>query len=161
MQDQFEKIQSVILQAYKSLSSPNFSFVMESIQRDPYADIVKQLRQIFRVVEETEPNYDVSFVYEVKKSNQYWLVKISMVGPYAIVLRLYNPGDKPTLITPSSSNLSAVEQSIFLLLAQHNIQILDRDTLLLPVPLPLFATEPENVRVYQALFSDEDVIPWE
>ena len=46
-------------------------------------------------------------------------------------------------------------------IVSNSIRLLDRDALLIPVPMRLFNTEPENTRVYQALFTDTDILPWE
>jgi hypothetical protein len=46
-------------------------------------------------------------------------------------------------------------------MAKWRVPILTSEVLKTRIPLKLFYTEPENVCIYQALFSDVDLLPWE
>lgn len=147
----------VIKRNYKSLERPDFSFVSRAISSKAYDALIKNLRDLFDVEEITDSNDDVSFRYVVSKSNNQWIVELSMLGRYATVLRVLQPGQTELV----SQNTSAPEdKDIISLLLENRLEILGKDKLEQPVDLKLFNTEPENTCIYQALFSDIDVLPW-
>jgi hypothetical protein len=155
-----EKLVALICEKYKSLDAPDFSFVREALSIQPYAKVIQKIARGFDLEEDTDPNDDVSFGYLLTKEHQRWMLRISMVGPYAVLFRLDN-AESVEVLSPIMPGLSAAETSLVVLLSEAHIQLMDRDTLSLPVPLQLFNTEPENSRLYQALFVDSDVVPWE
>lgn len=108
--------------------------------------------------EDTDPNDDVSFGYLVTEGDHKWVLRLSMLGPYALFLRLEA---SVTVVSGSTTPLSTPEETMLTILAQHGIHVMDMDELLWPVPLHLLNTDPRNVRVYQALFTDSAVLPWE
>jgi hypothetical protein len=79
-----------------------------------------------------------------------------MLGLYAVILRV-NGENSTKLVTIARSEQ---EERIVSLLAKHRFAILQRNLLEQPIALKLFNTEPENACLYQALFSDTDVLPW-
>lgn len=155
-----EDVLQVIRQRYRSLESPDFSFVEQALAKRPYQTMMSILQQRFQVEEDTDPNDDVSFGYVLTRGQQRWILRVSMLGPYAVLLRL-DAADNAALIDPATTELSALEKELVATLADHGIHVLGLEVLLQPVPLQLFNTEPENTRVYQALFTDSDVLPWE
>ena len=155
-----EELVTLIHEKYKALDAPDFSFVREVLANRPYAKVTQKIAQGFELEEDTDPNDDVSFGYLLTKGHQRWMLRISMVGPYAVLFRLDSP-EGIKVVSPGMPGLSAAETSLVTLLSEARIRLLDRDTLCLPVPIQLFNTEPENSRLYQALFVDSDVLPWE
>lgn len=151
---------ALIRKKYKSLDAPDFSFVREVLSNQPYAKVIQKIARGFDLEEDTDPNDDVSFGYLLTKEHQRWMLRISMVGPYAVLFRLDSAASIEVL-SPMMPGLSAAETSLVTLLSEAHIQLMERDTLCLPVPIQLFSTEPENSRLYQALFVDSDVLPWE
>ncbi|OQW61348.1 MAG: hypothetical protein BVN28_07750 [Nitrospira sp. ST-bin4] len=153
-----QRLLNVIQRKYKSFEEPEFWFVSKMISSQPYAPMVSHLQKLFTVQETTDPNDDVSFVYTLSKSRREWLLQLSMVDRYAVVLRGLDPvgctfvsWDSPT----------PEEQALRELLQVHHFTILDQQTLEQPCPLKMHNTDPENMCIYQALFSDVDVLPWE
>lgn len=147
----------VLKRNYKSLEQPDFSFVSRAVSSKPYEALIKDFRDLFDVEEITDPNDDVSFRYVVSKSNNQWVVELSMLGKYTAVLRVFQPGHTELV----SQNSSAPEdKDIISLLIENQFEILGKDELEQPVALKLFNTEPENTCIYQALFSDTDILPW-
>lgn len=155
-----QEIMTFIRRRYKSLENPNFSFVAESISKYPYEDLIRQIRTYFQVQEETDPNEDVSFSYSLFREQDQWILRISMIGPYAVLLRV-GKSDASEIVSCTVRMLSISEKELMNILADNGIRLLDHDTLCLPIPLKLFNAEPENTRVYQALFTDSDFLPWE
>ena len=155
-----EKLQillDLILKKYKSLERPEFFFIRETEKLRPYDDLVHKMRKIFNVKEETDINYDVSFRYLVSRVDDQWLIQLSMLGPYAVVMGVR---DGPSEIVEPDSVMGE-EKEIVNMLLQNKIEVLSEDILEQRVVLRLANTEVENVRIYQALFSDTDMLPWE
>lgn len=88
-----------------------------------------------------------------------WRLQLSFVGPYAVLMRLRNREILEVVDSDNPKNC-VTERQVIRLLANHGISLLNKENLELSVGLKLFDTEPQNVRVYQALFSDSDVLPW-
>ena len=152
-----ESILKEISLTYKSLSEPNFSFVDKAISSNPYRDIVTEIGKKFLIEDIADTNDDVSFRYKLSMKTKTWILEISMVGPYAVLLKEKNEYEYKIV----DSDLCMLEESkIISLCRQGNIVFLKRHDLEVPVDLKLFNADPENVCIYQALFSDVDVLPW-
>lgn len=160
MMQQSKPISELIRLTYGSLESPDFSFVADAVARRPHEELARELSHHFEVSEDTDPNDDVSFVYQLRRGGSTWILRVSMVGPYAILLRLVENGGAD-VISDDTAPRSESETDLLKRLSSRQLQVLDRDTLLQPVPLMLFNTAPENTRIYQALFCDSDILPWE
>lgn len=112
----------------------------------------------FKICSITDVNTDHGFVFTLGCMDQVWLqLQLSFVGSYAVLIRVTL--DWNEVIDPSGGRIP-IETCIIDLLAVHGIRLLDKSTLELPIGLKLFDTDPGNVRVYQALFSDVDILPW-
>lgn len=158
--EEVQAVMDVIRSHYKSLQSPDFSFVRDTIAKRPYDRVLRQISTHFQVEEDTDPNDDVSFGYVLTKGNERWALRISMLGPYAVLLRLHQAA-RIEVMAHRAQVSSSAEKELITTLADNSIHLLDRDALLIPVPMRLFNAEPENTRVYQALFTDTDILPWE
>lgn len=152
-----QALSEIIATKYESLEQPDFSFVSIAIASRPYDPVISQLQESFKVEEITDPNDDVSFRYLLSESKSQWVVELSMIGLYATVLRVSDVG--PTEVVAPNTSIQ-VEQDICSLLVENQFEILDSKELELPFAIKLFNTAPENVCIYQALFSDTDVLPW-
>ena len=141
--EEVQEIMDVIRSRYKSLQSPDFSFVRDTISQHLYEKVVRQLRKHFQVEEDTDPNDDVSFGYGLQKGNERWVLRISMLGPYAVLLRLHETA-RVEVLAPRPHATSSSEQTLLTTLTDHGIRVLDREALLTPVPLRLLNAEPEN-----------------
>jgi hypothetical protein len=144
---------------YGSLSSPDFSFVGQSAERNPYSGVMELLGRFLEVVDNTDTNDDVSFSYLLQKDERQWSLQLSMVGPYGLFMRVAEPSG--VVLTSSSGDLSEVERRIVDLLRSQGVQLMDRTTLEVPIALRLSNTEPEETRLYQALFTDVSQLPWQ
>ena len=161
MHDQeMAKVLEIIQSKYTSLAYPDFSFVEENLVQRPYEKILQELGQIFQVEEDTDTNDDVSFCYILKNADKMWILRLSMLGPYAVFLRLHASGHLE-VVDQTTPGVSESEKTLMTLLAGMSIHLLDRQALLYHVPLSLCNTAPGNTRVYQALFTDSDILPWE
>lgn len=142
---------------YQSLDEPDYSFAKKAFSSRPYAALIQELDKLYAVEEITDSNDDVSFRYVISKSNNQWVIELSMLGRYAVVLQAHSDG-YTEIVCPNTS--VPVEKDIISWLLMNQFEILTKNELEQPVALALSNAEPENVCIYQALFSDTDVLPW-
>ncbi|MBA2116602.1 hypothetical protein [Bremerella alba] len=147
----------IIKSRYGSWESPNFDFVSTSLSHSPYATIVAELSSRYQVEEEMDVNDDVSFGYLISDFSSRWFLQISMLAPWALLMRIYDNG---LSVVELNEELSSTESNITDILQRSNIKLLGKSLLSLPVPLHLHNTDPGSVRIYQAVFSDTEVLPW-
>ena len=83
-----ENLKSIIFQKYGSLEAPRFDFVKEVLKARPYDGVIEEIRRKFTVEEDTDPNEDVSFGYVLVRGDKTWLLRISMLAPYAVLFRI-------------------------------------------------------------------------
>lgn len=147
------EIMASLLDKYGSLERPTFFFVESALAKRPYDDIVQKLSKYFNIEETTDPNEDVSFVFALSQGVDSWLLQLSMIGPYAIIL-----GDHD-VVTTDGDDRSEFEEKILEVLLNNDIKVLSSAYLQQYISLNLFNTDVGNVRIYQALFSDVDALP--
>lgn len=155
-EDLLEQLRSV----YGSLEEPTYFKINEVMAQRPYAQLVQELANYFRVEEITDVNEDVSFQYELTQGDDEWVLELSAVGTYAAFSRYGERGGRP-LVTPESDNLAPPERQVIDLLRRHGLRVMSRSDLDVPIRMNLFVTEPERVCLYHALFSDNDSLPWD
>lgn len=158
--DEMAEILTSLQKQYASMETPDFSFVHSALHDRPYHPLVQSIGHLFTVTEDTDPNDDVSFGYLLHAESHQWLLRLSMVGPYAVLLRLDKQA-QGELISSLTTIVSPIEAQLLTLLAEHGLHVLDAVTLASPVALQLLNTAPEHTCLYQALFTDTDVFPWE
>lgn len=152
-----QDLSEVIENKYKSLEQPDYSFVSKAISSRPYDSLIRKLQDLFEVEEITDPNDDVSFRYLLSKLKSQWIIELSMVGLYASFFRVSDVGSAEVV---TSDTTAQEEQKICSFLIENKFEILQQHELEQPFNLKLCNTEPENVCIYQALFSDTDILPW-
>lgn len=81
-----------------------------------------------------------------------------MVGRCAVLFRLLDASSGLKFVPPKTA--VPEEQTIQRLILDSQFVILGQQELGQPCPLKIHNTDPENMRIYQALFSDTDVLPW-
>jgi hypothetical protein len=154
------RIEGDIRRAYRSLSNPEYGFVQQCLDRRPYDGIVSVLNTTFTVEEDTDPNDDVSFGFLVSSKYSRWLLRISMVGPYGVLLRLGPGGEPGPPISGVPESADQLEADICEVIQREGVVLLGQGILEVPIRLKMFTTDPDNVRLYQALFQDTDILPW-
>ncbi|MBB5921698.1 hypothetical protein FHR81_002738 [Actinoalloteichus hoggarensis] len=158
-----EDLLSVITRVYGGdLTAPDYSFITSQMEQRPYDSLIQQLGALdsVQLSEHTDTINYVAFAYKVDHPQQEWVLELSMLGRLAVLART---GDHQwqRLMYPDDQDLHVVEQEMFAVFAEHQIEFPSRATLELPIDMTLDYTDPENARVYHALFSDEDFVPWE
>jgi hypothetical protein len=97
---QLDRILGNVLAKHASLQSPDFHFRWEALKDRPDGRLVDEALTHFFLKDATDLNQDGCFVYLIQEgSNPGRMVKLSMVGRYAVLLRI---GDRqPSLLEPS------------------------------------------------------------
>ena len=141
---------------FGSLEAPNYSFVLDEIAQKRYKRIVDEICKKCMVQEDTDENYDISFGYILSfPSGDKYLLRISMVGPFAFLVQLGIDGSvsKPILrgLTHDQIGIEIIE-----LVESHGIFLLDAEILNADFPRLRKYRKP----LYQWLFVDEGRAPW-
>jgi len=153
-----------LLSKYRSLETPNFEWVQVAYQEDPTKTIRERLAHSFDISEFTDLNNDVSVGYELYEPGgtiPKWALRLSMVGPYAMLVRNTPNAPNRMLVDGLDDCQDPSEKLVAAVLDESGLELLDREALSTPVPLRLFVTEPHHVRMYQALFTDTEFMPGE
>jgi hypothetical protein len=156
----FDEVMEWIRTAYGSLEQPCFGFIQAAASDPRYRELRTMLAERFELQRDTDLNSDVSFGYVLHIGVERWVLRVSMVGPYAMLLRLHQPGDDLPVANSDPSS-SEAERQLIDAVERSGFRLLDRDLLSQPVPLTLFNTAADRTRIYQALFVDTDFLPWE
>jgi hypothetical protein len=153
-----ERIRRQIEHVYGRLDEPFFGFTWSALEIRPYEELAARLAARFQAQDDTEVNDDVSFGLCLRLPDGPRVLRLSMVGPYALLLRT---AQAPAVVVEPGLAGSDEERELVGQLVQRGLELLDRTTLDARVPLALAKTPPEECRFYQALFVDSDVVPWE
>jgi hypothetical protein len=149
-----DKIFKKILAAYRNLHRPDFSFVEKEYRRHPYLDLEKKLRKHFLMEEYTDLNDDVCVSYLIMVNSLKWNLLLSLLGRYAVLLRLDNKGECLNIVTKATADQLPDETMILLALSEFSVIPLDENVLRIPVGLCLQNTGCASV--FQALFTDQE-----
>lgn len=153
----YDALKEVILNKYGSYEEPDFRFVEYAIKNNPYQNLIESLSRHFKTIDQTDINTDVAFFYLLDNRRKQWVLGLSMLGSYAVLLRLTNKNPK---VVSNGTKIDDDEVIILRNLEEQSVSILSQSILESPIKLRLFDTLPENVRLYQALFTDADILPW-
>lgn len=123
---------------------PNYSGTLALIERDPYAEVREALAGRWRLTEYTDYNSDLSFNYSIEFSATGAEVRLSMVGPYAVVLST----------TGEVTDIPEIAE----VLVKAGFHLLDQP--MLSRPVSLWGPEYE-LPLYEYLFEFDMDLPWE
>jgi len=74
-----------LLRFYGDAAAPDRRSISRVFDDRPYDALLARLGQMGRVVDTTDINEDVSFAWAIEVGSFTWLIRLSMVGPYALV----------------------------------------------------------------------------
>lgn len=154
-----EDIVRIIEAKYGSLEEPDFAFIGEAMASRPYDDLVTTIGREFEVEEYTDEDDDHGFDFGLQDGGHGWALKLSTVGRFAALARAGRAWDE--ILTETSADLSDKERWLIGRLREAGFRLLGQAELEQPVPLRLFKVDPGKVRVYHALFTDTDGLPWD
>ena len=162
MTESHEQILRQIEQTYTSLADPKYFTISDAMSRQPYESLMDTVGGQFDVVDTTDDNDDVSFIYGLSHDTREWALGLSVVGPYAVFART-DPGNQlwTEILTPSTPDLDEYERWLVNALHRQGLQLLGQKELEEPVGLAIAGMEPSHIRTYQALFTAADILPWD
>src|SRR5690606_20277770 len=108
-----------------------------------------------------EGEEDVCFSYFLKGRAQLWKLDLSIVGPFGIFMRLKSRIDKSDFLHFGSDDVVGFERKILDILKGAGVKLMTVDELSMKLPMTLYNTGKGDVKLYQALFSDRQHLPWE
>lgn len=155
------RYKGIVAAAYKSLEHPDFSFVKRMQSARPYEPVIRKLRDYAAIEQISEADDDVCFSYLLKGRNTLWKLDLSLVGPFAIFVRLKSKVTEQDFLYPGKGDLVGFETKIVDIVKTSGVKLMTPSELAIPMPMTLFNTEKNNVRLYQALFSDREQLPWD
>ena len=119
---------------YGSLDKPNFRKVSETLRRDPYRPLVESLRSSeIEITDSTDLNNDVSVRLVLDRSEDSWVTQ------------------QENAPTPLAALVAQAVQAA-------GFKLLDRGLVSQKVKMSWYDGS-EEVTLYQALFTDSDIIP--
>ncbi|MFE4977506.1 hypothetical protein ACFRAR_36035 [Kitasatospora sp. NPDC056651] len=150
--------------AYGDLANPDFSFVGECYERNPYAEPIRRISAIAPVQDRTNLDDYVCFDLEVDGGRRRtWLVQLSMVGPFAMVIRV----DRSGVFLRNAVSTAVVETDdptgarILGILRESGFHLLSAEESKTSVPFRIPPDEePEDGPLYRVLFGDATELPW-
>ncbi|MGY0464584.1 hypothetical protein ACW14Y_30690 [Kitasatospora sp. cg17-2] len=150
--------------AYGDGPRPNFAFVNECYDRNPYAEQIRRMSEIAGVEECTNLDDDVCFRLEVDGGRRRkWIVLLSMVGPFAMVIQVDKVGSffSDLVSTPLVASTDQVAAALLEILRDGGFHVLsaEESTTNAPFMIPP-DEEPEDGPLYRILFSDATELPW-
>jgi hypothetical protein len=127
--------------------------------RRPYAGLIASIGRRFDVEDLTDEDDDHGFDYSLHSGGRGWALKLSAVGRFAVLARAGQAWDE--ILTEATDDLSEEERRLIGELRESGFRLLGQAELEQPIPLRLFKVDPGKVRVYHALFTDTDGLPWD
>ncbi|MCP4631036.1 MAG: hypothetical protein GY850_47130 [bacterium] len=98
MDDIVDLIKRDVISKYGDVKVPNFSFAEKEYKKSKYRNLIFDLSGSFYIKNLTDLNDDVSFQISIKGLHKEWVLGISFLGPYAVLLRV----EKPLVVIESS-----------------------------------------------------------
>lgn len=137
----------MLLRFYGWGAERNFSQVWDVYSRRPYDPLLRALRSVGGFSDLTDINDEVSFSFSTASLS----IRLSMIGPYAVVLE----GPTEGLWYPVSAAEDGDLAQVLGLVSAGGFELLDRDLLERSVSI-----WDEDLSVYAALFVNDDRLPW-
>ncbi len=142
----------------ENLNAPDYRKVVKSLSLNLYSNIIDRIKlHGVNAIEYTDANDDVSRQIVIGSKGEEIAMGLSVVGPYASVRALRSDG-KSTWITGENKTLSNLCEFIMNILEEFRITVIDRKIAATYLPMKMLNQE-KQATVYQALFTDTDVIP--
>jgi hypothetical protein len=152
------KIMTAIQACYGDLTNPNFRKVSTFLDSNPYQPLIASLKSSgVTITETTDLNDDVSVQLIGEKDGDDVAIELSGVGPFAVVRLAGTDGNDKWVTRPDDAPTPLA--GLIATAVQHaGFQLLDRATVTKKIRM-CRADDTEEATLYQALFTDTDVIP--
>lgn len=140
----------------------DYSFVAAQLKAQPFSECVTIIQKNgFYIADDTDPNYDVSFGYQVSRNAEAFFLQLSMVGPFALLQRPC-PNGTMAIVTPGTV-ASLTETHLVEIVASCGITLLDEEVLRhVLATRPLIRSEEDGpFTIYSAVIVDSERYPWD
>ncbi len=153
-----QAIMTALRACYGSLEEPNFSKIYVTLQGDRYRQLLETLRSNgVELTETTDFNDDVSLMLVMDKDQDQVGLSLSGVGPFAALVH-QDAEERYHWITRSDAAPTVLASFVAQTVERAGLQLLDRDTVMRTIRMNR-ADGATEATLYQALFTDTDVIP--
>jgi len=156
----FEEIVATVKAAYGSLEEPNYTFAEKRLRDLRKHPVISDLMTRWFVHDETDLNDHIALHLKVLHAEGSCVACLSLVDSWAMLFRLGHESEiYKEVIDPTQLGASSSERDIIDLLHKHGFKLLSKAEAALPIPMSLFNTERDEVRVYHAVVADDGVVP--
>ncbi|MER7847783.1 hypothetical protein ABTZ03_28005 [Kitasatospora sp. NPDC096077] len=141
---------------YGTLDDPDFGFTAGAFDERPHRDLVAKLAELVEVEDMTDLNDNVCFDYGLVRRRAEWKLKLSMVGPYAMLLRVTRGWPRRFRILGVEvieEPAAGTEQAIAELVREAGFTMVSAEDAEYPVRFNASGTEPVEGPLYRVLFS--------
>lgn len=152
------EIMESVLAAYGNLDAPSFHFQEVRYEQLLKHQVVFELLGRYFVKNETDLNSHAALHLHVVHADGETMVCLSFVGNWAMMFQL-RKGLYSAVIDEHSPAMTPADREIIRLLSKHGFRLLTGAEAVMPVEITLFDTPRDQARVYQALISDDEVLP--
>ncbi|MEM7754653.1 MAG: hypothetical protein AAF297_03345 [Planctomycetota bacterium] len=159
-EDKRDRIHRSVIEAYGTLTSPNFGFQERKLKRVRSDPVVISLMQRWFVQDLTDLNDHAAMHLCVQHDFGRCVVCLSLVAKWAAAFRLDNESNSyRKVLRPCDPELLGPERDIATCLEHHKWIMLDKRDLVMALPMNLYNTEPLETCVYHSLISDDGFVP--
>ncbi|MFJ4186405.1 hypothetical protein [Kitasatospora sp. NPDC089509] len=141
---------------YGSLEDPDFRFASGARVEDTHAELLATLSRLVKVTNMSDENDHVCFVLELREGPREWSLRLSMVGPYAMLLRVTRGWPRRFRILSVEvieEPAAGTEQAIAELVREAGFTMVSAEDAEYPVRFNASGTEPVDGPLYRVLFS--------
>jgi hypothetical protein len=136
-------IKEMVQRYFGENAYPDYSKTLRIMQRDPYGDVKEEFSKFSEIIDITDYNSDLGSVLILKDIGDQPIVRLSYVGPFAVV-------------TDSTGSIMR-NRTIDDILTASGFSLIQKEILELPVRI----WEPEvEGRLYEFLFEFDEGLPW-
>ena len=149
---------SALKASYGDLSQPDFRKVYSGLENSAYRQVTEELRaEGIEVTDATDLNDDVAIHLDVDQGDQGGWVALSGAGPFAALI--WQDSNRQYLwVTQSDKAPSPLAALVANAVERAGFKLLSRDTAAHKISMSR-ADGSTEATLYQALFTDSDVIP--
>jgi hypothetical protein len=153
-----QEIRYHLSESFGDIQAPNYAKVSARLDARSTWPELSSIIQIFWVKDVTDVNYDISMGLLLKDGVDEFKLELSAVGPYATIMK--SRRDKCYLMSLDEIMADARLVSALASTMQSRT-FLSRSVMETEVPFGADEAGPVSPRVYNALFSDIEILPWE
>ena len=156
--DTIHLIMKALHECYGSFDQPNFRSVSSKISAGYCSAIIQSLREVgIKVTDTTDLNSDVSVHLVLDRAGDQVGLALSGVGPFAAMVH-QDPEGHYSWVTQSEYAPTPLAAAVAGMVQQAGFKLLGRDVATQSIAMAWYDGSTE-VTLYQALFTDTDVIP--